>query len=1013
MKRALPFFISLLFLLMPLVSAQQQKVSVSEVEAGIEDYRNIGITEKGFEVKDPYALPIYEPKATSLLPFNEQISALLNSCLGNLLSTFDVKEAFALRILFEDIKPIFVLMGDLISIPLTCIALPFLSFVRLIKAPLDILQFLITAILDPILSIPADGIAIIERFSLVFKDLLHIPSLLLKPLEFLVYTPDPLAALASVSFSGLLRSFLSPLSAIASRISRAIDFIPALNIVKGLFTAYLLPLLRSLMDIPLSMMTYLLSPYRGALNVLLVPFSLLFTALNNLSSMIKTLLSFFVLPILFLLRIPLTPLLILFNFLRHSMQGFGQFLRSLSVTTPLLPAFLALLLLLSFLPSVAMSSLVSLAILLISLASSAVLSIALSALFSLAAFGLVLFGGVALSMITAGGSAIAGVVLGAIAGLIVGAVAGFLVGGVAGAIVGAIVGLLAGAVLGVVAGVIAGIILLITGAIAAIVVGGAAVVLGIVSILIEAVICLLLGIPTGGTIYIIEALFGAIGVVLIAAGIIGGILGFLLIAVLALLAGAAIIVIGAILGLVVGAVGGLILGAIAGILVGGILGLFAGALAGLVIGIATGLLAGAVMLLLTVPFAIIFAFVSGLAGLLLGSLPAVLITAAGSLMSLALLPLTALPLSAILFVLFLGASLVIISALALLSILSPTLFRVLVPPEVIEIAKRIALLPKDLARVINGLLHLPVDAMRAIAVLDDPAEIKDETVNATDNETSNATVNGEAGVIPYEAELEAENGDVIEEQPEEPVPEQTLPEETSEEVVPETPTPELEESTPGVSEEEPAPTEEEPIIIPYYRNVDDVIKQGNMFFANATGGLVMTPEYMSVLQYGHDRLKDLSNLIEDTKSALVYTYFLRGYSGRGSEKDYFSEDYAEYVSRRIAFEEKVQLYTNDGINEREQLELRKEAEELKKMNSAIKSGAENGRGSLKALVAGGYYDNETLKRLEGEFTWSDGTKGIYIGNLVGEKPGVLDSIVDFLLSDEKLLDERYKQYGGS
>jgi len=57
----------------------------------------------------------------------------------------------------------------------------------------------------------------------------------------------------------------------------------------------------------------------------------------------------------------------------------------------------------------------------------------------------------------------------------------------------------------------------------------------------------------------------------------------------------------------------------------------------------------------------------------------------------------------------------------------PTLFFVSFSgfsPEIVGIAKRIALLPRDATRVINGLLHLPVDTMRAIAVLDDPAEVE-------------------------------------------------------------------------------------------------------------------------------------------------------------------------------------------------------------------------------------------------------------------------------------------------
>ena len=47
----------------------------------------------------------------------------------------------------------------------------------------------------------------------------------------------------------------------------------------------------------------------------------------------------------------------------------------------------------------------------------------------------------------------------------------------------------------------------------------------------------------------------------------------------------------------------------------------------------------------------------------------------------------------------------------------------LFPPELVGIAKKIALLSGDAARIINGLLHLPLDLMRAIAVLDAPAFI--------------------------------------------------------------------------------------------------------------------------------------------------------------------------------------------------------------------------------------------------------------------------------------------------
>jgi hypothetical protein len=40
-------------------------------------------------------------------------------------------------------------------------------------------------------------------------------------------------------------------------------------------------------------------------------------------------------------------------------------------------------------------------------------------------------------------------------------------------------------------------------------------------------------------------------------------------------------------------------------------------------------------------------------------------------------------------------------------------------------------LPKDLARIINGLVHLPMNMLKAIVVLDAPAEVENETNNVT------------------------------------------------------------------------------------------------------------------------------------------------------------------------------------------------------------------------------------------------------------------------------------------
>ena len=62
--------------------------------------------------------------------------------------------------------------------------------------------------------------------------------------------------------------------------------------------------------------------------------------------------------------------------------------------------------------------------------------------------------------------------------------------------------------------------------------------------------------------------------------------------------------------------------------------------------------------------------------------------------------------------------------LAMISIISPELFKVIIPPELLGVLKKVALLPKDLARIVDGLVHIPVDTMKAIVVLDAPASTK-------------------------------------------------------------------------------------------------------------------------------------------------------------------------------------------------------------------------------------------------------------------------------------------------
>jgi hypothetical protein len=95
--------------------------------------------------------------------------------------------------------------------------------------------------------------------------------------------------------------------------------------------------------------------------------------------------------------------------------------------------------------------------------------------------------------------------------------------------------------------------------------------------------------------------------------------------------------------------------------------------------------------------------------------------------------------------------LVIISALAILafiSIVSPELFRVLIPPELMGIMKKAALLPKNIARIINGLVHVPLDTMKAIVVLDAPVADGDgsaEKETADHATTSDGTADKETG----------------------------------------------------------------------------------------------------------------------------------------------------------------------------------------------------------------------------------------------------------------------------
>jgi len=626
MKKAI--LLALLLLLLPIASAQQSKISTKDAD----DYRDISVTPEGFQIKDPYALPVYEPKSTSLLPFHEKISSLLNSYLGKLLSNFDVKEAFALRILFEDIEPILSFLGDLLSLPITCIALPFLSLARLIKLPLDILEFLITAILEPIFSIPADEIALLRSFVLSLGNVLSFPLKALKPIEFLVYTPDPLRSLPdslslTSSFFTLYSSTLQPL---ISCVSEAMSCLPLLNVIKVLIDAYLLPILRT----PLKLLP-LFAPYAddpqvsSLMNLISLPASLPMLALQQLMLFAEDLASVIVLPLLFALRIPLTPLLMLLNFLSHSLEGWKEYVNLTTfytlIPTLVLVAPVILLALLSFVVSIPLSIL---------------LAPMLGIVILLAALLLVLVGLVAM--------------LGAPA-LILVALAGAVAGGVIGPIAGAIIGIVAAGLLGLIIWALPSISLIPTG--------------------VGALAALVLG--------------AIIAIVMLTAG--------------------------AVIGAVAGGIAGILLGALAALA----LGILAGSLFALILlAIAGGVVAFLLLSMLLLPALSLFTLPAlmiaiTLIGTIGGGIVWYLIVAIiTGLISSLLAPITA----------SVGSiSILLLGALCLVSVISPELFRVLVPPELTAMLGRTISLPTGIARIINGLAHLPFDLMKAIAVLDAPA----------------------------------------------------------------------------------------------------------------------------------------------------------------------------------------------------------------------------------------------------------------------------------------------------
>jgi hypothetical protein len=244
-----------------------------------------------------------------------------------------------------------------------------------------------------------------------------------------------------------------------------------------------------------------------------------------------------------------------------------------------------------------------------------------------------------------------------------------------------------------------------------------------------------------------------------------------------------------------------------------------------------------------------------------------------------------------------------------------------------------------MARIINSLSHIPIDTMRAIAVLDAPAEIE--------NEASNVTANGEAGVIPYGAETEGGNENATEGQPEEPGPENgTVTEETLPQPQPKEP------PSPTPPTENMSGAQEALEEMPRYNSIEDVKKEGDKYFLNATTGLMGLSNELEVLKYGTGLTIELLQMSGDMLTTMEYTYLLNAYKGSTNGSN-FDDDLKSYSAARIELDKKYQRYTIDRfLNETESQDLWNDIGRLQDMNGNIQNGVKGGERNINAYMWG-------------------------------------------------------------
>ena len=286
--------------------------------------------------------------------------------------------------------------------------------------------------------------------------------------------------------------------------------------------------------------------------------------------------------------------------------------------------------------------------------------------------------------------------------------------------------------------------------------------------------------------------------------------------------------------------------------------------------------------------------------------------------------------------------------------------------------KRTALLPRDAARVIN-MLHIPIDVMKAIAVLDDPVKM---------------------------AMADSGGGGSIEE-PE-------LTEETTEETTEEMPTldiADLEQRISNLSHITPTWSEEKltNATINATKGVPGLVKD----IPSCQTPMGEITASIDLLKYGLGLCEEVKNIQAGIAKRMPYTTFLEGYSG-DITRDHFNEDFFGYANERTELQEKYQEYWgNDGvIDETEAKDLQDHIKELREKNRIYQNKIIAGfdyvtKGGWTVLKDVKWYDMEEHTRLFGE----------YAEHMPGyEEPGLLDDVYTYFENDEKTLDKIYTRY---